>query len=59
MQLYNLALFLAAFSNLKKSEFFKDLAESKPETSVTAASNKINTVLVNPKQVILFYYYFL
>lgn len=43
-------MFLAAFSNLKKSEFFKDLSESKPETSVTATSNKINTVFVNPKQ---------
>ncbi|XP_039314537.1 DNA excision repair protein ERCC-1 isoform X4 [Solenopsis invicta] len=42
--------FQSAFSNLKKSEFFKDLSESKPETSVTATSNKINTVFVNPKQ---------
>ncbi|XP_036148767.1 DNA excision repair protein ERCC-1-like isoform X6 [Monomorium pharaonis] len=42
--------FQTAFSNLKKSEFFKDLLFSQPETSVAAALSKINTILVNVKQ---------
>ncbi|XP_036148765.1 mating-type switching protein swi10-like isoform X5 [Monomorium pharaonis] len=43
--------FQTAFSNLKKSEFFKDLLFSQPETSVAAALSKINTILVNVKQI--------
>jgi len=41
--------FQSAFSNLKKSEFFKE-PSFEPETSVATISNKTNTVLVSPKQ---------
>lgn len=48
----NFAFFfsLAAFSNLKKSEFFKEQLPA-PETSAATISYRTNAVLVSPKQV--------
>ncbi|KAL0114274.1 hypothetical protein PUN28_011512 [Cardiocondyla obscurior] len=49
----NSTSFQTAFSNLKKSEFFKDISASektKTEISVTSNSGRTHTVLVSPKQ---------
>ncbi|TGZ52536.1 DNA excision repair protein ERCC-1 [Temnothorax longispinosus] len=42
--------FQTAFSNLKKSEFYKDFSVPKPETSLATVLNKANIVFVSPKQ---------
>ncbi|XP_077266052.1 DNA excision repair protein Ercc1 [Temnothorax americanus] len=42
--------FQTVFSNLKKSEFYKDFSVSKPETSLATVLNKSNIVFVSPKQ---------
>lgn len=50
MSLITIFFVSAAFSNLKKSEFFKEELPS-PETSTAIISHRSNVVLVSPKQV--------
>lgn len=47
----------AAFSNLKKSEFFSEnLSVPNPENSTPSTSSRTNSVLVSPKQVMSLFY---